>query len=218
MRMMGRIGLGLMIFAVASWGGWTLWSVTRKWCPVNTPLSLVKGDRTETNEFETNVSAPYEIIVEANTTREVGLNALACSLGIGAVWPDRLCQVPPRLKLRWRLTSSGEVVASGLSDEVGGGGSTAETVMRTIGSFHGKRGHRYKLIVESLSDFESQTPANPRLTVNVGGTIYELCLVVDGLVRWGSGGLAVVGLTLLLSSIFLNRRSQATEAALVLKP
>lgn len=64
MKMIGRIGLGLIVLAAASWSGWKLWSSTRRWVPATAPVSLTKGAHTDTGEFEINISGPYEIVIE----------------------------------------------------------------------------------------------------------------------------------------------------------
>jgi hypothetical protein len=208
MKMTGRIGLGLVIIAAASWSGWTLWASTRRWCPANIPVSLTKGSHTQ-NDFVVNVTGPYEIAVEADRNSSIPFNALTCALGTGAVWPEKECSIPSVLRVSWALTSGDDVVAQGSSDETKGGGTTSDSALRTIGHFRGQRGHHYKLSVETLSDATSLAAASPRVKVNVGGTIYEFSLVVSGFLRWGCAGIAGIGLVLLLGSVIFGRKSGA---------
>jgi hypothetical protein len=206
MRTTNRVGLGLLTIAAVSWCGWTLWSNTRRWCPVDIPISLTKGSHTQTEDFKLNVSGPYEIEVEAEAGKgRIPFNALTCSLGVGAIWPEKTCTSPSILELSWVLTSDGKVVARGSSDDTTGGGSSSTSAMRTIGYFRGQRGQRYQLSVNALADASSLAAANPRLRVNVVGTIYEFNLVVSGLVNLGSAGIAVIGAILLLGSLIVHR-------------
>lgn len=99
MKTVGRVGLGLLILAAASWGGWNFWANTRKWCPARVPVSLEKGSQTRTNEFRINVAGSYEIGVEVDRNSTTDLSALTCALGTGPSWPDKACSTPPVLRM-----------------------------------------------------------------------------------------------------------------------
>jgi hypothetical protein len=201
MRMIGRIGLGLIITAAACWGGWTLWANTRKWCPAAVPVSLAKGSHTQTSEFQINVTGAYEITVEAETNNPTDVNSLACALGNGATWPEKTCSSPSVLKMSWSLATGDKTVAQGSSEEARGGATSYNSVTRTVGYFQGQAGQHYKLVAEMLADGSSLATANPRLKVNVGGAVYNFSLVVGGLIRWGSGIVGAIGLALFLLSM-----------------
>lgn len=205
MRMAGRIGIGLIILAAVSWSGWTLWSSTRKWCPASVEMSLTKGSVTQTGEFQLNVTGPYEIAIEADRNKGIAFNTLTCSLGIGPIWPEKICSTPSILKLSWVLASGEVVIAHGSSDETEGGDTTSDSVVRQIGYFRGQKGQRYKLAVATISEANTLAVANPRLKVNVGGSLYEFNAVMNGFLKWGASGLAAIGFVLLLSAVTKDR-------------
>lgn len=206
--MMGRIGVGLVIVAAASWTVWKFWSGTRKWVPIMVPVSLAKGARTETGDFEVNVSGPYEIAVEANRVPVASLNDLSCTLGLGAVWPEKNCPRPALLNVSWVLTSGGKTVARGSSEETRGGATTAVSAVRTIGYFQGRKGEHYRLTVDSLSDASSLATAKPQLRVSVGGTVYEFSLVIGSILSRAFVAIAAIGGMLILASLIVRRKRQ----------
>jgi len=170
---------------------------------------LNKGSQSTTGEFKVNVSGPYEIEVEANANSDSSLNLLSCALGAGPVWPAKTCAGPSVLKLSWVLTSDDKTIAQGSSDDLPGpGGSTATTLIRTIGYFTGQKGRRYKLVVNNLADASSLAGAEPRLRVSVGGTIYESALVATGLLNVICVGLGAIGSVLVIISRIIIRRSK----------
>jgi hypothetical protein len=68
---------------------------------------------------------------------------------------------------------------------------------RTIGRFDGRKGQRLQLTAVSLDDATSLAPANPHLTVSLGGTYYENALIVTQTLWIPCGLIGVVGLLLL---------------------
>jgi len=203
--MIGRVGIGMMVAGVLVYGAWTLWFGTRVWCPVDVPIDLRNGMRTKVDDFRLNVSGPYDIEIEASASDGMMLKALACSLGVAALWSQQPCSAPSVLRLVWVVTSNGKVVAQGSSDEISGGASTGGSVSRLIGSFRGERGSHYGVEVESRSNLVG---ASTRLKVESGGTAYEYFLVAGGLIRWCCAGLAGLGLAFLIFAYIAGRKSR----------
>lgn len=209
MRIIGRVGLGLIIVAAAAWSGWKLWSNSRIWVPANVPISLAMGSRTETGEFTINVSGSYEIAIEVERRPGTSLNELACSIGVGPAWPERTCPAPSSLRASWLLTSNEKLIANGSSDAERGGGTTVDSAIRSIGSFQGQSGQRYELTVDSIADASNLAVTNPHLKVSVGGTLYEFNLVLGRYLTLGSFGIAGLGGLLLLISLIANGKPGA---------
>src|SRR5438876_4960400 len=115
---LGRIGMGLIIAAGVLYGSWTLWWRTRTWCPVDVPMPVSSGSHVETPEFKVNLNGPYEIVIQVE--RKESGNTLSCLLGGGPEWPQKTCEVSPVVKLRWSVTTAGQFVAEGHSEETGG--------------------------------------------------------------------------------------------------
>ena len=196
------IGLALLAIALLTWTGWTVWAHTRTWSPVNMPLSLSEESVTTTSDFTVNLTGLYEIEVEATGNSTIPLNQVACSLGVGPLWPEKTCATRSVLRTSWKLTSHDKTVAEGLSDSAHGGW-TAEgwsQAGRTIGLFHAQRGQTFKLRVTALADATSLSPTNPRLKVTMGGTAFESFLVFTGVLNIVCFVLGVVGIVLVLVS------------------
>jgi hypothetical protein len=109
----------------------------------------------------------------------------------------------------WTLNGDGRPIAEGSSDDSPGGGITAGSATRTIGQFQGQKGIQYRVEVDSLSDSTILAITEPKLTVNVGGTLYEFNLVVGSLVTRASAVVGGLGVFLLLSSFLLGRKDRA---------
>jgi hypothetical protein len=197
-----RIALGLIFVAVLSWVGWTAWTKTRTWCPVDVPLSLSEGGLTTTKDFTVNVSGPYDIAVEATANRDVPLNKVVCSLGLKPLWPEKTCPTKDVLKVSWTLTSHEMKIAEGSSDSEHGGW-TAEGWSQaglTIGSFDAAKGQTFQLRVRTLTDASGLALTAPRLKVNKGATTYESVLVFTGMLNLSCGAIGVLGVVLLVVS------------------
>lgn len=201
MRTRQAVGLALIVSAIAVWSGWTLWSRTRAWCPVDVPLSLANETTTSPPEFGVNVSGPYEIVVEARHTTTSRTDALACSLGLEPLWPARTCAVPSVLLASWVLRRSDGSVATGSSRDIAGGSTTSETATRVIGRFVGNRGERYRVTTVMHADATGLSATEPRLKVKYGGTLYEFSLVANPVVAWSTAIVAGVGLILVVSAM-----------------
>jgi hypothetical protein len=86
-----RIGLSLLAVAILMWTGWAAWAHTRTWCPANVPLSLSEGSITATSEFAVNLTGPYNIYVEATGNSTIPVKQVSCLLGVGPLWPEKIC-------------------------------------------------------------------------------------------------------------------------------
>jgi hypothetical protein len=205
-----RIGLGLLMSTTLMWSGWTLWSHTRTWCPVNVPLSLAAGDLTTTREFAVNVAGPYKIEVEAKGTSTMPLPEVVCSLGLDPMRRQKTCSTKSVLRASWTLTSHGKKIAEGSSDSETGGW-TAEgwsQASRTIGTFDARKGQTFKLSVQTLQDASSLSAASPRMKVVAGGTNFESVLVFSGVLNIACIGLGALSIMLLLVPLRMPRMSK----------
>jgi hypothetical protein len=204
MNKMQRTGAGIIITAGMIWIGWTVWFNSRTWCPVSKPLGLNINENIQVAEFTLNMNGPYDISIEAEQIKGTDLDTLACAMDLASMVPKQKCSTPPLLNVAWVLMIDGKAMAHGSSQSERGGGTTIDTVERTVGHFEGQSGHKYTLNMETLSDARSLAAANPKLTVTAGAGAYEFKLVMGGLLKLFAAVIGVVGLIVLVFSLRRN--------------
>jgi hypothetical protein len=194
----GRLGLVLISISLVTVACWTVWSYTRSWRPVDMPLSLRRGNHVSTGQFAVNLDSEYEIAVDAEN--KIPVDSLQCLLG--SMFPPKLCQTSPVLKVHWRLSSDGMTV-EGTSDDTVGAGSAGPDgeASRTIGLFTGQKDRKYQIDLDVLADGSSLAATNPHLRVSALSSTYESNLVAGGLLRLICVSIGVVGIVLLLLSL-----------------
>jgi hypothetical protein len=121
-------------------------------------------------------------------------------MDLASMVPKQTCATPPVLNVAWVLMIDGKAMARGSSQSERGGGTTIDTVERTVGYFEGQSGHKYTLNMETLSDARSLAAANPKLTVTAEAGAYEFKLVMGGLLKLCAVIMGVVGLIVLIFS------------------
>jgi hypothetical protein len=165
--------------------------------------------RIRTREFKLNMNAPYVIEVEVQKAK-IPFETLNCLLGMTmAPASTDLQECPNRpsvVKASWVLTSSGQIVARGSSDDYRSGGWMNDSISRELGHFQSRSGRRYVLDVDVLADGSSLNPANPRLKVGVDPGVYEGNMVWSAILFLAMGVLVLVGSILLVISFIKNRR------------
>jgi hypothetical protein len=217
MRLQGTnlVGVIFLVVGVGVSGTWVLWLTTRTDRPVNIPMSMAIG-HVRTSEFKLNMSAPYTIGIEVQKT--IPFDTLNCLLGMAMArastaleeCPDR----PSVVKASWVLTSDGQTVAQGSSDDYRGGAWMNDSISRELGHFESQSGLRYVLDVSVLADGSSLALGNPRLKVEVHPGVYEGYLFWSAILFLAAAVLVVVGIILLIVSWRRNRgwRSSTTMA------
>ena len=127
--------------------------------PLEMPFDLKPGTLTS-QEFQVHLEARY--LIELEVDRNMPFDTLNSLLG------PKLAQnnwsPEPVVEIEWTLTSGTREVASGSSQNEGGGRS-GKTLLRTIGQFDGLPQTPYVLKVRSLLDGSVLAPANPRIVV-----------------------------------------------------
>jgi hypothetical protein len=206
--MLAKLGVGFILTGIAAVCGWALWSETRTWVPVDTPISLTVG-HIRTPEFKINQNALYEIAIDAE--RNIPYQTLNCLLGVEDIYPERCKDTPSVIRASWVLTSNGAAVAHGSSDEFKGGGWSV-TVERDIGSFRLSEGKRYVLDVDILNDGTLLQATHPRLKVGVHPEYYEGNMVSSLFVTAFACLLGLIGTVLLLIGLLRKRDFSQTSA------
>jgi hypothetical protein len=195
---MKQAGVLFVFVGVSVYGTWILWLSTRADHPVDVPISMTVG-HIRTREFRINQNAPYTVDIEVEKT--IPFETLNCLLGITMArtstaleeCPDR----PSVVKASWQLTSGGQIVAQGSSDEYRSGAWMNGSISRELGHFESQSGRRYVLDVDVLADGSALAPGNPRLKVEVRPEVYEVNAVWGAILFLGMGVLVLVGVILL---------------------
>ncbi len=206
------LGLIFLFVGIGVYGTWVLWLVTRTERPVNIPISMAIG-HVRTPEFKLNMNAPYIIEVEVQKEK-IPFDTLNCLLGMTMAptstdlqeCPDR----PSVVKASWVLTSNGQIVARGSSDDYRSGAWMNDSISRELGHFQSQSGRRYVLDVDVLADGSSLNPGNPRLKVGVHPEVYEGNIVWSAILFLAMGVLVLVGAILLVVSFIKNRRGRSS--------
>src|ERR1700722_10850446 len=161
-----QMGFTFVAVGISLYGAWILWLLTRTERPVNVPIPMTIG-HVRTREFKLNLNAPYTIQIEVQKT--IPFETLNCLLGTSMAPTSTDLQdcpnIPSVVKAAWILTSEGQVVAKGSSDDYRSGAWMNDSISRELGHFQSQRGRRYVLDVDVVEDGSSLAPGNPRLKV-----------------------------------------------------
>lgn len=198
-----RVGLGFVLFGLAVYAAWTWWAATRKWVPLDVPISLAQG-RLRTRPFTINVESTYviELVVEPG----FDYGGVRCMMGP--------CEGRPSpLRIAWSLSGPAGALVRGDSDAEGGVVAWDRTVNRDLGAFHSGKG-RYFLDLDVLRDASRLNQGAPRLAViecglahaendSLGVTILRVSLFS-----------VLAGALLIIGTAILRRRERALQMSL----
>lgn len=205
-----QMGFTFVAVGISLYGAWVLWLLTRTERPVNIPIPMTIG-HIRTREFKLNLNAPYTIQIEAQKT--IPFETLNCLLGTSMAPTSTDLQdcpnIPSVVKATWILTSEGQVVAKGSSDDYRSGAWMNDSISRELGHFQSQRGRRYVLDIDVLADGSSLAQGNPRLKVEVHPEVYEGNIAWSAILFLAMGLLVLVGSILLVVSFMNTRRKRS---------
>ena len=136
MQLRTKFGLGLVALGISIAAAWTLWSRTRNFIPVDRPVSALAGQSVASN-FTANFDGLYLIQVEAQPA--IPPEQLRCLLGVDA--DPRACgPVEPALGANWVLSTPGQEVRRGSTDEQHSAPASGNTIPGKLASFTASRG------------------------------------------------------------------------------
>jgi hypothetical protein len=213
MQLRTKFALGLVALGITIVGAWILWSRTRNFIPVDRPVSLLAGQSLAAN-FTPNFDGLYLIQIEAQPA--IPPDQLRCLLGVDT--NPRACgPVEPALAANWVLSTRGQEVRRGPTDEQHSAPTAGNTISREIGEFHGESGHVYTLIVTFTRDASALNATHPRLKVAISGIARSDMQAASVLAFSASFTCIFFGLTLLGIAIFAAstspERVRSTEKA-----
>lgn len=198
-----------MFVGIALYACWILWVTTRTVVPLQMPISMIVG-HVHSREFKVNLSESY--LIEIEVEKKIPFDTLNCLLGmhmgptsteIGDC-PNR----PSVVKAAWSLTSQGQVVASGSSDDYRSGIWANDTISRELGHFQGGNGRRYTLDVNILADGSILAVGNPELVVEVVPDFNEGIMIWSTILFLGSALLVLIGVIVLVIAYSKDRRAK----------
>jgi hypothetical protein len=203
------VGFAFVAVGIALFGTWAMWIGTRTDRPVDIPVSMAIG-HLRTREFKINLNALYTIDIEVQKT--IPFDTLNCLLGTAMAPTSTALQEcsdrPSVVKASWVLTSNGQTVARGSSDDYRSGAWMNNAISRELGHFQSQSGRRYVLDVDVLADGSPLAPGNPRLKVEVHPMFYEDVMVGGAMLSLAAFVLVVIGAILLVISFVKNRRAR----------
>ncbi len=173
-----------------------------RWVLLDIPIDLKLGI-TKLPEFQVDISTEY--VIELVSERNLPIHELNCLLGTPYGYVDECKNEKSPVDLSWKLTSNGNLLASGSSRE-NDGASWGERISRVIGRFNGELGILYKLEVNSLKDASALSSTNPRICVVVNSLEYKNHYVNSGLVDFCALLVAVLGLAKLVAIMISHYR------------
>jgi hypothetical protein len=204
------VGFTFAALGIALYGTWVVWLTTRTERPVNIPISMAIG-HIRTREFKTNMNAPYLIDVEVQKEK-IPFDTLNCLLGMSMAPRSSVLQEcpdkPSVVRASWVLTSDGQTVAQGSSDDYRSGAWMNDSISRELGHFQSQNGRRYALDVDVLSDGSSLNLGNPRLKVEVHPEVYEGHMVWSAILFLAMGIFVLIGAIILVVSFIRSRRGR----------
>jgi len=213
MQLRTKFGLGLVALGISIAAAWILWNRTRNFIPVDQPVSPLAGQSVASN-CTPNFDGLYLIQVEAQPA--IPPEQLRCLLGVDA--DPRACgPVEPALGANWVLSTPGQEVRRGSTDEQHSAPTAGNTISREIGEFHGESGHVYTLIVTFTRDASALNATHPRLKVAISGIARSDMQAASVLAFSASFICILFGLTLLGLAMFAvstsPERVRSTEKA-----
>jgi len=202
-------GMTLILVGVVAYGLWAVWLSTRNNVSVDIPIRMTVG-HVDTPSFKVNRNARYDIEIEVQ--KRIPFDKLNCLLGTAMKPKSTELQEcpdePSVVKAAWVLTSDGQIVAHGSSEDHRYGAWGNDWIARELGSFQSEHGRSYTLGVDVLSDGSALTPGNPHLRIEVLSSVYEDEMVGTALVMLCSMLFVLVGGILLLVSFVGDRRAR----------
>jgi biopolymer transport protein ExbD len=157
------IGLALILIGIAWIGGWFWWRDTRRWTPLDVPVSLAAGYVT-TADFEINVESKYAIGVLPYQPKYPS-EELQHWLGL---WPGIK---PILLNVRWTVRARNRVVGQGISKSSHDWFSPGDRSGALLGELYLPKGH-YELELENLADGRRLDGFSPYLMVVEWGGVF----------------------------------------------
>lgn len=144
-----RAGLALIVIGAAGFGISNWWLRTRRWVPLDAPVSLAVG-RSRTPQFQINVEGDYEFWVEV--IPEFDVEGGPCEAGV---------RCPGALRIGWSVYKDGRKLQQANNDRRS----------RVLGGFHATPG-RYQLELEVQDDGSRMNAGAPHLVVSENGRTY----------------------------------------------
>ena len=203
MQLKTKFGLALVALGLSVVAAWALWSRTRRLVPVDRLVSPLRG-QSVASDLTLNFDGLYLIQIEAEAT--IPPDRLRCLLGVDAD-PQACGPGQSAIGANWVLSTPGQEIRRGSSDEQHSAPASGNTISREIGEFHGESGYHYTLIVTFTRNALALGAVHPRLKVAISGVARSDMQAASVLAFSASFISILFGLTLLGIAIFLSSTS-----------
>jgi hypothetical protein len=202
MQLKTKGGLALVACGIFIFSGWRLWSKTRRFVPLDTPISWNAGQNIG-SEFSLNFDGVY--LIEIAADQSVPIDTLQCLMG-AQTDPSKCRDVPTAMSGNWILSRGGQPIASGSIQEPHSAPVRANGVARVIGEFQGKSGQQYRLQILFTADGRPLAPAHPHLRVTIASIAYTDLQSEAVLVFSAAFICVLLGVLLLATAATINQR------------
>ncbi|HXX16819.1 MAG TPA: hypothetical protein VEJ47_18105 [Candidatus Eremiobacteraceae bacterium] len=202
MQLKTKGGLALVACGIFIFGGWRLWSKTRRFVPLDTPISWNAGQNIG-SEFSLNFDGVY--LIEITAEQNVPIDTLHCLMD-AQTDPSKCRDVPTAMSGNWMLFRDGQPIASGSIQEPHSAPVRANGVARVIGKFQGKSGQQYRLQILFTADGRPLEPAHPHLRVTIASIAYTDVQSEAVLVFSAAFICVLFGVILLSTPAYINQR------------
>jgi hypothetical protein len=208
MQLKTKAGLALVACGIAIFGGWRLWTKTRRFVPLDIPISWNAGQNI-TAEFSLNFDGLYLIEIAAGQT--LPTDTLHCLMD-AQTDPSKCRDLPSAVSGNWTLSSGGRRIAAGNTREPHSAPARATGITRVIGEFQGKSGQQCQLQILFAADGRQLAPAHPHLRVATAGIAYSDLQSAAVLVFSAASICLLFGIILLSLSVFINHKVPSSDA------
>jgi hypothetical protein len=202
MQLKTKGGLALVACGMFIFSGWRLWSKTRRFVPLDVPISWNAGQNIA-SEFTLNFDGVY--LIEIAADQSVPMDILQCLMG-AQTDPSKCRDVPAAVSGNWMLFRRGQPIASGSIQEPRSAPVRANGVARVIGEFQGKSGPQYRLQILFTADGRQLAPAHPHLRVTIASMAYTDLQSQAVLVFSAAFICVLFGIILLATAGYINQR------------
>jgi len=190
------IGATLLALGLTVYVGTNIWQFFHSPQPLILPVSLRVGT-IKSKEIRANLARRYDIVLDLKRKPDVGSgNSTAgdTSATTSGVFVSPL--VPHLVDISWKLFEGDKLVSEADGKEVPWE-TRADTMEGVLGSFEGKSGGRYILVLQVNRDASQLDVADPKIVVQIPRDLWEDYGSGPFIQKLGAGAIAIVGALIL---------------------
>lgn len=187
------IGATLLALGLTVYVGTNIWQFFHSPQPLILPVSLRVGT-IKSKEIKANLARRYDIVLDLKRKPDVGSgNSTAgdtSATTTSAVFVSSLA--PHLVDISWKLFEGDKLVSEADRKEVTWE-TRADTMEGVLGSFEGKSGGRYILVLQVNRDASQLDVADPKIVVQIPRDLWEDYGSGPFIQKLGAGAIGIVG-------------------------